>query len=90
MVSVSIELLLCVAYLIAQLCFTITLIWATSSNSRKSRFVNFLTTLAATAIEVGLLIVHCLAGKEYGIDLFFVAMWLCGSVLSAYKVRKEN
>lgn len=85
---VSVELLLNVALLIALAFLVTTWIWkAKSSNSRSSRVANFLTNIALTAIEVGLLTVHCLAGENYGMNLFLTFLWLLNAVLSAFSMN---
>lgn len=85
--TVSIELLLNVALLIALAFLVVTWIWqAKSNNSFGCRVARLLTNTALTAIEVGLLTVHCLTGESYGFNLFFVFLWLLNVVMSAFSM----
>ena len=85
--TVSIELLLNVALLIALAFLVVTWIWqATSNNSFGCRVARLLTNTALTAIEVGLLTVHCLTGESYGFNLFLVFLWLLNVVMSAFSM----
>lgn len=84
-VMVPVDLLLNVALLIAIVFLVATWIWqAIVNNSFGCRVARLLTTTALTAIEVGLLTVHCLTGESYGFDLFMVFMWLLNVVISAF------
>lgn len=85
--TVSIELLLNVALLIALAFLVVTWIWqAKSNNSFGCRVARLLTNTALTAIEVGLLTVHFLTGESYGFNLFFVFLWLLNVVMSAFSM----
>ena len=83
--TVSVELLLNTALLIALAVLVVTWIWnAKSNNSFGCRVARLLTNTALTAIEVGLLIVHCLTGESYGLNLLLVFLWLLNVVMSAF------
>ncbi len=88
--TVSVELLLNVALLIALAFLVVTWIWiAKSNNNFGARVAKLLTETALVSIEVGLFTVHCLTGESYGFNLFLVFMWLLNMVLSALNMRDD-
>lgn len=90
-VMLPVDLLLYVALLIALLFLVVTCFWkAISNNSFGCRVARLLTTTALTAIQVGLLTVHCLTGESHGFDLFMVFIWLFCVVISAFAMRNKK
>lgn len=82
---VSVELLLNVALLIALAFLVATWIGrAKSNNSRGWWIAKVLDEATLTAIEIGLLTVHCLSGENYGFNLFLSLLWLFNVVLDAF------
>ena len=86
-VMVPVDLLLYVALLMALLVLGVTCFCKAISNNNGCRVARLLTTTALTAIQVGLLTVHCLTGESHGFDLFMVFIWLFCVVISAFAMR---
>lgn len=88
--TVSVELLLNVALILALAFLVVTWIWKSeSNNSFGARVAKLLTETALVSIEVGLLTVNCLTGESYGFNLFLVFLWLLNMVMSALSMRND-
>ena len=88
--TISVELLLNVVLLVALAFLVVTWIWQwKSDNSYASRIARFLTHVALTAIEIGLLTVRLLNGESYGIQIFLSYLWLLNVVLSAFSLNND-
>ena len=67
--TISVELLLNVVLLVALAFLVVTWFWQwKSDNSYACRIARFLTHVALTAIEIGLLTVRLLNGESYGLS----------------------
>ena len=89
-VSVSVELLLRVAFFIALVFLAVTYIWKRkSNNSLASRAARLWTGAALTAISVGIVIVRCLTGESYGFYLFLTFLWLLFVVLAGLSMSDK-
>ena len=88
--TISVELLLNVVLLLALAFLVVTWIWQwKSDNSYACRIARFLTHVALTAIEIGLLTVRLLNGESYGFQIFLSYLWLFNVVLSAFSLKND-
>ena len=87
---ISVEALLNIVLLVALAFLVVTWIWQwKSDNSTACRIARFLTHIALTAIEIGLLTVRLLNGESYGIELLLAYLWLFNVVLSAFGLDND-
>ena len=88
--TISVELLLNVVLLVALAFLVVTWIWQwKSDNSYASRIARFLTHVALTAIEIGLLTIRLQNGESYGFQIFLSYLWLFNVVLSAFSLNND-
>lgn len=88
--TISVELLLNVVLLLALAFLVVTWIWQwKSDNSYASRIARFLTHVALTAIEIGLLTIRLQNGESYGFQIFLSYLWLFNVVLSAFSLNND-
>lgn len=86
---ISVEVLLNIVLLVSLAFLVVTWIWQAKSDSDACRIARFLTHIALTAIEIGLLTVRLLNGESYGMQLFLAYLWLLNVVLSAFSLNND-
>ena len=88
--TISVELLLNVVLLVALVFLVVTWVWQVKNDhSHSCRIARFLTHIALTAIEIGILTVRLLNGESYGINLLLSYLWLLNVVLSAFNLDND-